>query len=262
MVKDLNKKKILKICLFLTLFGLSTIISGSKVSAITEWNLQVNGVNTSVNYSYDQLLAMPQTIVSAPLSCYGNLVTSGDWSGVSVSYLLEQTGIDPTVSSVNFFASDGYKVGLTLDEAIRSDVIIAYQLNGTPLNETLRLVMPGYNGNMWISMITSITMSTSTPQISSGNEVIVPHISNWQSLTAPSAQAQNTSPKNQTITEPTARPTNVTLPTQKTLVQQESNSKGSVSTIETVYGLGLGVIVVLIIASIALFIRRKIQKLS
>ena len=182
-VKNLNKKKLLQTCLYLTLFGLLSIMPISKASASTAWDLQVNGANTTVNYSYDQLLAMPETDVNANLACYGSPVANGDWGGVSLSYLLSQTGLDPTTASVNFAATDGYKVSLSFEEAMRSDVIIAYQLNGASLPETLRLVLPGYNGNMWISMITSITMSASAAQLSSGNGagITVPNISTWQS---------------------------------------------------------------------------------
>ena len=42
---------------------------------------------------------------------------------------------------------------------MRPDVIIAYKLNSYPLMETLRLVIPDANGNMWIAMITSISLS-------------------------------------------------------------------------------------------------------
>ncbi len=167
----MNKKKLLQTCLFLTIFGLLSIMPLSKVSASTDWNLQVNSPNTSLNYSLDQLLAMPVTTENANLACYGAPVANGDWSGVSLSYLLEQSGLDQTISSIDFVASDGYKVSLSLDDALGSSTIIAYQLNGASLPETLRLVMPGYNGNMWISLITSITMSESSVQTSSGNEL-------------------------------------------------------------------------------------------
>jgi hypothetical protein len=46
---------------------------------------------------------------------------------------------------------------------IRSDVIIAYEKDHAPLLETLRLVIPEANGNLWISMITSMNMSSLHP---------------------------------------------------------------------------------------------------
>ena len=245
----------------------------SKVSASTEWNLQVNNANTAVNYSYDQLLAMPETTINANLACYGSPVANGDWSGVSLSYFLLQTGLDPTTISVNFVAQDGYKVSLPLEEAMRSDVIIAYQLNGAPLPETLRLVMPGYNGNMWISIITSITMSASEPQ-SSGNGAKVPNISTLPSWNSPPIESPNISPKNETITKPplpsivpstitpTIPPTNVTQPTKSTSVHQESNPTSSGSSVGIVYGIALGAVVALVVASIALVRKHNVREFS
>jgi hypothetical protein len=271
-VKDLNKKKLVQTCLYLTLFGLLSIIPISKASASTAWNLQVNGANTTVNYNYDQLLAMPETDVNANLACYGSPVASGNWGGVSLSYLLSQTGLDPTTASVNFAAKDGYKVSLSFEVAMQSDVIIAYQLNGASLPETLRLVLPGYNGNMWISMITSITMSASTAQ--PGNEGTLP--STWQYWNSPPIKAPDIWPKNETNIEPTVSPivptampstipptippTNVTQPTQKASVQQESNSKGINFPVEAVYGTALGTTVALVVATIALTKRRNIRE--
>jgi DMSO/TMAO reductase YedYZ molybdopterin-dependent catalytic subunit len=246
----------------------------SKVSASTQWNLQVNSASTSTNYSYDQLLSMPVTTVSANLACYGSPVASGDWSGISLSYLLEQTGTDLTAASVNFVASDGYKVSLSLEEAIRSDVIIAYQLNGAYLPEALRLVLPEYNGNMWISMITSITMSESGPQLSSGDGAKVPNISTLPSWNSSPIEAPNISQKNETIIEPplpsiapstitpTIPPTNVAQPTQSSSVQQESNPKISGSTIGVIYGIAIGTAVALVVALIALVRRRNAREIS
>jgi hypothetical protein len=249
-------------------------MSISKVSASTQWSLQVNNANTTVNYSYDQLLAMPVTTVNTNLACYGSPIARGDWSGVSLGYLLEQSGLDQTIVSVNFAASDGYKVSLSLDEVMQSNVIIAYQFNGVPLGETLRLVMPGYNGNVWISRITSITMSASTAQSSSsGNVVKVPDNSVWPSRIPPSAPAQNTSLNNETAMAPiapstipstvpsTLPSTNVTQPTQSTSVQQESNPKDLGFPVEVAYGIALGATVALVVATIALVRRRDIRKI-
>ena len=157
-LKHFMEKK-LRTCFLLTLFGLLLIMPIGKVSAQTEWNLQVSNLSgTNVfTYTYDQLLAMPETNVAAAEYCYGGLVTSGTWGGVSLSYLLQQAGVDPTVASVDFLAADGYAV-IHQQEAMQSDVIIAYELGGMSLGETLRLVVPDENGNMWIAMITSITL--------------------------------------------------------------------------------------------------------
>ncbi len=93
--------------------------SNRQVLAGTEWNLQVTNIaNTSVSHGYNQLLATPKTTVSGNLFCYGDPFTSGDWSGVSLSYILQQVGLDPAIDSVKFLAQDGYTVSLPLKEAI------------------------------------------------------------------------------------------------------------------------------------------------
>ena len=137
------KKKILQIRFFLLLCALILITPIVRVSADnTTWNLGVtNLAGDTVNYTYDQLLAMPQSNVNATLNCYGTWLNSGEWTGVSLSYLLQQVGIDPAVLYVNFIGSDGYQISLTLSEAVASNTIIAYELNGAPLSEMLRLIL-------------------------------------------------------------------------------------------------------------------------
>ena len=151
------KNKLLQTCVLLLIFGLSLTIFIGKVSANPEWNLTItNLAGATTNYSYDQLSAMPVTNVSAALLCYGSIVTYGIWSGVSLSYLLQQAGVDPTVASIDFQAQDGYAVSIPLQVATQPNVIIAYEKNGLPLTEELRLVLPDENGAMWVALITSI----------------------------------------------------------------------------------------------------------
>jgi hypothetical protein len=246
------KKKLLQTCLFLTLFGLLLITPIGRVLASTEGNLKViNLAGTTVNYTYDQLMAMPKSNVSADLNCYGAPVTSGNWSGVSLSYLLQQVGMDPAVSSIDFLAQDGYAVNTPLQVAMQPCVIIAYEVNGSPLSEGLRLVVPGANGNIWITLITSITMSTSVISVSqsvAGNGIGPPTDSTGQSSTQQQepVQTQPTTPKNETSTEPVVPPANVTQPAQKASTPPESSPEGLGFPVVVVYGIALGATVALV----------------
>lgn len=217
-------KKKLHTYLFLTIIGLLLIAPIAQVSAQTEWNLQVtNLADTTVNYTYNQLLAMPQTTVYANENCYGRSITSGNWGGVSLSYLLQQAGLDPAVSSINFQAQDGYAVTLPIQEAMQSDVIIAYELNGSPLPEMLRLVVPEENGNIWIALITSITMSTNIVQSASGGggtDGGIPTSNPTEQPSTPPVQQPTATPKNQTQTETGVLSSNATQPEQKTSAPQ------------------------------------------
>ena len=125
-----------------------------------QWSLQITDLTgNTVSYAYNQLLAMPVTSIASDLDCDGDLVDAGNWSGVSLSYLLQQAGLDSAVAWVNFRAQDGYAVSIPLSEALNPNVIVAYEMDGSPLPEVLRLVLPGENGSNWINKIISITMS-------------------------------------------------------------------------------------------------------
>ena len=175
--RNFMKNKLFQSFLFLALIGLLIITQLGKVSAQTSGSILVSNLsNNAVIYSNNQLFAMPQTTVFASEYCYGSLVTYGNWSGVSLAYLLQQSGLDPTVASIYIVAQDGYEVSLPIQDALQPDVIIAYQLNGVLLAENLRLVIPEENGNMWIAMISSISMSTGivAPGASGGLDVTLP----------------------------------------------------------------------------------------
>ncbi len=228
------KKKLLQTCLFLTLLGLISIFPVGKVSADSGTNLQISNLTGSTaTYTYDQLLGMPLTDVNAPLYCYGMLKSNGDWQGVSLSYLLQEVGVDSSVASLNFLASDGYKVSIPIQLAVQSDVIIAFKWDGSLLSEGLRLVLPGMNGNLWIASITSISMSTIPVDLSQTNYGAAPPqlsgILSSDNFTGQSqAQAPTpspiASPKNVATSEPTTPPLNETQPTTKPILTKSSDS--------------------------------------
>lgn len=219
---------------------------------------------STVNLTYDDILALPKTTVSAELYCYGNLVTSGDWRGVKLSDLLNQAGIDPSVTSIDFKAQDGYSVSIPIDTAMGSDVIVAYDKDGSPLAETLRLVVPDANGNIWIAMITSISMSTGQlSQGVSGNNEQTP-IEQYQSstnITTPPSQQQQpqvqptpTASSNKTIVEPVAPPVNVTQPQSE---QKVSGQQGLSFPVEAVYWVVLGIAVAVVAIGFVVYSHKK-----
>jgi DMSO/TMAO reductase YedYZ molybdopterin-dependent catalytic subunit len=163
-------KKLLPLTLF-TLISISFLgnVVGAEffdgpnevATADSEWMLVVDGaVNQPLNLTFSDLAAMPRSTVYADLDCLGSFVVAGNWTGVEVGYLLETAGFQNETVGISFFASDGYVVLLGISETFRDDVIIAYELNGRPLSEHLRLVLPGKNGDQWIAWITQITVST------------------------------------------------------------------------------------------------------
>ena len=269
MGKTQTKNKIIATSILLTflLFPLITPALASTASN-TQWNLPITSLSgTTINLTYDDLLAMPKTVVSADLACYGNPISSGAWGGVKLVDILNQAGIDPSVVSVEFTAQDGYSVSLPINTAIRTDIIVAYDLDGAPLTEVLRLVVPEANGNIWIAMITSIKMSTSpVEQVQSGNsgQSIIDQYQAIVNTTTPAPtqlqhriETQPIIPSNETTIEPGTTPTIVTIPKSE---QKLGGQENSFFPFEFVWVL-LGVAVV-VVASFVFYSRKKNPSLN
>jgi DMSO/TMAO reductase YedYZ molybdopterin-dependent catalytic subunit len=205
------KKKIFLMLLLVITLGFVT--SGSIIAAQGASEIEIDGsVSHPGTLTVNELMAMPRSTVHADLYCYGQLVTSGDWAGVSLRYLLENVGFDEKAKSVEFYADDGYTIDLSITEAMREDVIIAYEIDGQLLPETLRLVLPEENGAWWIAMINHITVSANAP---------LPDQSATSIFTNPQPVPQQ-SPTPQVTPTPQPQPTLSPSPT-PSLVTQTTN---------------------------------------
>lgn len=162
------KKKLLHVSLLAMAFGLLLFSSLTAVFADSQWTVTVGGaVNNALSLTLDDLAAMPKSTVYGDLYCLDQFVDKGYWTGVRLGLLLEQAGYNQGAKSVHFHAQDGYQTNpLPIETAMRQDVIVAYEKDGQPLTETLRLVIPGANGDQWIAMITSISVSMSPSPLS------------------------------------------------------------------------------------------------
>ena len=201
-------------------FGIAASGATDAYGFDSEWRLRVNS-SVPLDLSISDLAALPRTVVYAELYCYGNLVVSGDWAGVNLWLLLETAGANLQADSVEFHASDGYTITFSIGEAQREDVIIAYERDGQPLSEVLRLVVPGANGNVWIAWITEITVVGLGPV-----QVTPQSSSNSSSPQEPSAPQE--SPKSQPSTTP--QPKTITQPepaTEPVLTPQQPENQSA-----------------------------------
>ncbi len=146
--------------LSLTFIIVSIMVITLAIAPVAAEPLKVSSFSTITYLTYQQLTEMPEITEYAELYCYGNLVTSGEWVGIQLSILLDQIGVSPDVNSVQFTAADLYSIAIPLQVAVSPQTIIAYQKDGVPLLEGLRLVLPGYNGASWICQIVSISLSS------------------------------------------------------------------------------------------------------
>jgi DMSO/TMAO reductase YedYZ molybdopterin-dependent catalytic subunit len=98
-------------------------------------------------------------------------VGTADWTGVPLASLLEEAGVEDGAREVVFRGLDGgveggesqrYERSLRMDDALRGEVLLAYEMNGAPLppqhGYPLRLVVPGWYGMTSVKWLDRITV--------------------------------------------------------------------------------------------------------
>ncbi|OGO58350.1 MAG: sulfite oxidase [Chloroflexi bacterium RBG_16_72_14] len=151
------------------------------------WRLPVGGlVVRPMVLTLDELRARPASTIPVTMECAGNgrarldprplsipwlteAIGTAEWTGTPVWPLLEEAGIGPGAVEVVFHGADrgiqgeeeqAYARALTLDEARRPEVLLAYSMNGRPLEPQhgfpLRLIVPGWYGMTSVKWLTSI----------------------------------------------------------------------------------------------------------
>ncbi len=149
---------------FFLIISFSTAVTHPVYADTQEptWRLVISGlVDHNLTLLSAEIKDLPKTTVNMSLICVdfpNYVVAQGDWTGVSLSLLLDQAGVSSEAIKVAFYARDGYSTDLTLETARRSDVILAYERDGIPLPEAPRLVVPGKWGYKWISQISDIVL--------------------------------------------------------------------------------------------------------
>jgi DMSO/TMAO reductase YedYZ molybdopterin-dependent catalytic subunit len=144
-------------------FRFYTVTSGFPKRSQQDYKLTVGGlVEEPFTLSYSELIALPSTMLTRDFQCVtGWRVPKVHWTGVRLSVLLDRARVKPGGSALRFTSFDGvYTESLTLDQARRDDVIVAYDLGGKPLSSDhggpVRLYvapMYGYKSCKWLSGI-------------------------------------------------------------------------------------------------------------
>ena len=135
---------------------------GQTVPAdINSYLLYINGlVNNPQTLSYAQILALPVTIQTVEIACPDVIDETDQWTGVSMSTLLNAAGLMPEAGEVVLTGADGYYIILPLQTVLEKGVFLAYQMNGQDLSQDrgypLRLVVTGMDGGDWLRWVTNI----------------------------------------------------------------------------------------------------------
>ena len=145
-------------------FRIYTVTGSLPSKSTADYRLKVDGlVNNPMSLTYDQLAAMPATVLRKDFQCVtGWRVHGVDWVGVKLADLLDAAGVKAGGGAVRFGSFDGlYTESLSMSEARRDDVIVAYKMEGKTVSHIhggpVRLYvapMYGYKSCKWLDRIT------------------------------------------------------------------------------------------------------------
>jgi DMSO/TMAO reductase YedYZ molybdopterin-dependent catalytic subunit len=127
------------------------------------WSLTVDGlVERELKLTYADLRGLPFAEQVSTFHCVtGWTVRNVHWRGVRLQAILDLAGPSRSARALRFVSSEKpYQDSLTLEQATLADVMIALDLDGSPLSRPhgapLRLVIPemyGYKGVKWLERI-------------------------------------------------------------------------------------------------------------
>jgi DMSO/TMAO reductase YedYZ molybdopterin-dependent catalytic subunit len=174
-----------------TPLGLHYLLIHYDIPAIdpATWRLAVGGlVQRPFEFDLAALRGLPARTVRVTMECAGNgrarllprpvsqpwlveAVGTAEWTGVPLREVLAACEVDRSAVEVVFTGADhgvergveqDYQRSLPLDEAMSTDVLLAYEMNGVPLlpqhGFPLRLVVPGWYGMAQVKWLVGIEL--------------------------------------------------------------------------------------------------------
>ncbi len=152
-------------------FRIYTVTGKLHSRSDAEYRLNVGGfVESPVTLTLDELRAMPPTRLTRDFQCVtGWRVHDVKWVGVRLGDLLDRAGVKAGAQGVRFVSFDGiYTETLTMEQAQRDDVIVAYEMEGKPVSSAhggpARLYVAPMYGYKSIKWLESIEVSETTPR--------------------------------------------------------------------------------------------------
>jgi DMSO/TMAO reductase YedYZ molybdopterin-dependent catalytic subunit len=126
------------------------------------WKLELTGLCESPQtISYEQLLKMPQTEDTSDFHCVtGWSQFDFKWQGVRFSDLAKLCNASAEAKFVSIESYDDYSTNISIEDALKSDVLIVHRVNGAPLAKEhggpVRMITPqlwAWKGAKWIRKI-------------------------------------------------------------------------------------------------------------
>lgn len=138
------------------------IIEENPKVDLKKWTLEIDGeVENPTRLKWHDFIQLTSSESVADFHCVeGWSVRNCRWHGVKLVDLARIVSPKSKAKYVSFICFDGYTTSLSLEAALQDNVLLAFELNSQPLDETLggplRLVVPdkyAYKSAMWVKQI-------------------------------------------------------------------------------------------------------------
>jgi DMSO/TMAO reductase YedYZ molybdopterin-dependent catalytic subunit len=172
--------------------GLHYLLIHYDIPAVSaeQWRLKIAGtVATPLDLTLDEIKRRPRRTIAVTMECAGNgralfaprrisqpwlleAIGTAEWTGTPLRTILQEAGVSTDSVEIVFTGLDlgvegdqiqFYQRSLTVDEATRDEVLLAYEMNGEALppqhGYPLRLVMPSWYGMAsvkWLDRIEAV----------------------------------------------------------------------------------------------------------
>ena len=155
-----------------------------------QWRLKITGlVGKPLELTLDEIKKRPRLTMPVAMECAGNgralfaprrisqpwlleAIGNSEWAGTPLRGILQDAGLSSAAVEIVFTGLDQgvegeqiqfYQRSLTVDEAMRNEVLLVYEMNGEPLppqhGYPLRLLAPGWYGMAsvkWLDRIEAV----------------------------------------------------------------------------------------------------------
>jgi DMSO/TMAO reductase YedYZ molybdopterin-dependent catalytic subunit len=147
-------------------FASSYNIKSVQKINLQPWTVTINGTNLPITLTSSNLTHFEMKTVTAAFAPGGEPQRTSNWTGVSLSSILQAGGIPTSASKVTVTAVDGYSRDYTITQVQSLGILIGIQENGqylTPVNgQPYRLIIPSEDfkwGQYWVRWVTQVTVS-------------------------------------------------------------------------------------------------------
>ncbi len=133
------------------------------------WKVEIKGrVERPYTLTLEELKRLPAVTKPHTLMCISNevggeLISNAEWKGVPLRLILERAGIKPGSSELILRARDGYSDSFPLKAALAEGTILAYEMNGKPLERQhgfpARVLVMGIYGMKNVKWLTELEVA-------------------------------------------------------------------------------------------------------